>query len=137
MSRTVCYHFPMKTIHQTYFINAPRESVWAALTDPKLITKWGGGPTTMDGNLHTAFSLWGGDIHGTNIEVEENERLVQDWYGGKWDKPSELTIVLTEKDGGTQVELTHKNVPEKEIEDIEEGWKEYYMEPLKELVENL
>ncbi len=52
----------MKVIKQTYIIKAPLEKVWNALTDPKIIEKWGAGPAIMDSKEGTEFSLWGGDI---------------------------------------------------------------------------
>lgn len=81
------------------------------------------------------FSLWGGDIFGKNIRVIKNKKLVQEWYGGKWDKPSIVTFDLNEKDSVTTVKLTHKDIPDNEFKDIESGWKDYYMLPLKEFVE--
>jgi|SRR6185369_3707120 len=125
----------MKTIKQTYHINAPVEKVWHALVNAKDINEWGGGPADMGDKVGTEFSLWGGDIHGTNKEVVLHKKLVQEWFGGKWDEASHLTFVLTAKNKSTEVELIHENVPDQEAKDIEEGWKDYYMHPLKEFVE--
>ncbi len=125
----------MKTIKQTYHIHASVEKVWKALIDPKDINQWGGGPADMDDKVGTEFSLWGGDIHGTNTEVVAHKKLVQEWFGGKWDEASHLTFILTSKGKSTDVELIHKNVPDRQTNDIAEGWKDYYMNPLKEFVE--
>ncbi len=124
----------MKTIKQTYKIKAPIEKVWEALVSPELINKWGGGPAKMSDKLEE-FSLWGGDVHGKNIEVKENKLLKQEWFGGKWDKPSIMNFELSEKDGITTVDLFQTDVPDDEEKDIDSGWKNYYMEPLKKLVE--
>lgn len=126
----------MKTIKQSYKINAPGDEVWQALVDPKIIEKWGAGPAQMDDKVGTRFKLWGGDIHGRNTEVVKNKKLVQDWYGGNWQKPSKLTFELTNLDGKTQVELVHEDVPDKEAENIEDGWERYYMGPLKDYLES-
>ena len=125
----------MKTITQTYHINAPVEKVWQALVDPKDIVAWGGGGAKMDDKAGTKFSLWDGDIHGTNTEVEVNKKLVQEWFGGKWDEASRLQFTLTAKGEETDVELLHEKVPDQAAADIEEGWREYYMGPLKDFVE--
>ena len=63
----VCYNCLVKTIRQIYLINSSLEEVWKALTDPKYIDAWGGGPAKMDEKVGTKFELWGGDIHGKNI----------------------------------------------------------------------
>lgn len=60
----------MKTIKQTYQINAPSSRVWQALIDPKIIDKWGGGPAHMNDKVGTEFTLWGGDIYGKNLRLE-------------------------------------------------------------------
>ncbi len=125
----------MNVINQTYIIKAQAKDVWGALVNPKLIDKWGGGPSKMMPTKGFEFSLWGGDIFGKNIRVIKNKKLVQEWYGGKWDKPSIVTFDLNEKDSVTTVKLTHKDIPDNEFKDIESGWKDYYMLPLKEFVE--
>lgn len=125
----------MRTIKQTYKISAPVKDVWQALVDPKIIAKWGGGPAKMDNKTGTKFTLWGGDIFGKNTKVSENKELMQEWFGGDWEKPSKVTFTLKEKDRKTEVKLLQEDVPDEEAEDIDEGWKKYYLGPLKELIE--
>ena len=125
----------MKAIRQTYLINASLEKAWKALTNPKYIDAWGGGPAKMDDKKGTHFEFWGGDIHGKNIEVTPKEKLVQEWFGGKWDKPSVVTFSLTKEDDKVTIDLLHTNIPDNEAKDIEDGWKEYFLGPLKEYLE--
>ncbi len=126
----------MKTIKQIYIIDAPVEKVWDALTNPKTINKWGGGPARMSDEVGFEFSLWNNWMYGKNTEVIKNKLLRQNWYGGEnWDKPSILTFKLIEKNGKTEVDLLHEKVPGEDAEDIEDGWKKYYMGPLKDLLE--
>ncbi len=126
----------MKSIKQTYEINASVDKVWDALVNPKTIEKWGGGPVKMSDQEGFEFVLWGGDIYGKNKEVVKNKKLVQDWFSGKWEKPSIVTFLLTSLDNKTIVELIHTDIPDNEADDIEQGWKDYYMIPLKQLVES-
>lgn len=127
----------MKTISQTYHINAPVEKVWHALTNSKDIDSWGGGSAKMDDKVGTKFSLWDGSIWGKNIEVKENGKLVQEWFSENEivDKPSIVTFVLSKEEKGTKLDLIHKDVPDGAVKDIDDGWKSYYLEPLKEFVE--
>lgn len=126
----------MKTIRQKYTIKAPVEKVWQALVDPKIIAKWGGGPAKMDDKVGTNFKLWGGDIHGQNLKVVKNKELTQDWISGDWEKPSRLTFKLSAVKDGTQVDLLQTEVPDEEYADIADGWKEYYLGPIKAYLEN-
>ena len=132
----------VKTIRQSYTIHASIGKVWQALVDPTQIEGWGGGPAIMNDKVGTTFKLWGGEIYGKNIEVVSHKKLVQEWFGGKWDEPSILTVHLYKKDPSTSsgqvtvVDLLHEKVPDEEAKDIEQGWKDYYMNPLKEFVES-
>lgn len=125
----------MKTLQLSWHIKAPVEKVWKTLVDQSEIDEWGGGPAEMDDQVGTDFELWGGDIHGRNMEVVDNEKLVQQWYGGQWDEPSSVAIHLTSEKGGTTVDLRQENIPDAELEDVESGWEEYYFGPIKEYLE--
>ena len=125
----------MQTINQTYTINAPVEKVWDALVNPQTINKWGGGPAEMTEQIGTQFKLWGGEIHGTNVQIIPYERLMQDWYGGDWPQPSKLTFTLTRLGDSTRVDLYQEDVPDDEADSIYDGWQDYYMGPLKTLLE--
>jgi activator of HSP90 ATPase len=59
----------MKSIYKKYTIAAPVSEVWRALVDPEYIDDWGAGKAHMDDTNGYEFSLWNGDIYGTNIEV--------------------------------------------------------------------
>jgi activator of HSP90 ATPase len=69
----------------------------------------------------------------------ENEKLVQEWFSEEentWDKPSTVTFMLSKlRGGGTKLDLLQKDVPDENVEDIENGWEEYYLGPLKEYLE--
>src|SRR3990167_1193611 len=125
----------MKTIKQEYKICSKIDRVWEALTKPKEIEAWGAGSAKMDDKVGTKFKLWGGDIHGTNTKVVKNKVLEQDWYGGDWPQPSKVTFTLSEVSGKVKVNLVHENVPDEEAENIGEGWKDYYLGPLKDYLE--
>jgi activator of HSP90 ATPase len=125
----------MKIIKQTYKIKAPAKKIWAALTEPNEIAAWGGGPAKMSVDEDAKFSLWGGDIWGKNINVVPEKKLVQEWFGGEWPKPSILTILLKEKKGVTEIKITHAGMPSDEFQDVADGWKDYYLGPMKEYLE--
>lgn len=125
----------MKTIKQTYLIKASIDKVWQALVDPKIIDGWGGGPSKMSEEEEFKFSLWGGDIYGKNIKVIKGKQLVQEWVSGDWEQPSIVTFKLSEKKGKTNVELVHENIPDDEAKNIDDGWKRYYLGPLKKILE--
>lgn len=122
-------------IQQTYKIKATASDVWEALVDPSIIQQWSGDIAIMSDVVGDDFELWSGQIWGTNTAVEVNTLLEQDWYGGDWDKPSKVTIGLSEKDGVTTVTLTHIDIPPAEENSLANGWRNFYFSPTKELLE--
>jgi len=125
----------VKAIKKKYLINASSEKVWESLVNPRIIEAWGAGPVEMSDRENFKFKLWGGDIHGENIKVMKNKKLAQDWYGGDWTEPSKATFTLTKKGDKTLLELIHENVPGKEAKDINSGWDDYYLGPMKKYLE--
>ena len=124
-----------KTIKKVYKISATIDKVWEALVDPAVIDEWGGGPSKMDSKVGTDFELWNGDIYGKNIEVVSKSKLVQEWFGGDWAKPSIVTFTLKNDNSNTILELEQIDVPDDEFEDIDSGWDDYYIGPMKQMLE--
>jgi activator of HSP90 ATPase len=124
-----------KIIKKVYNISTTIDHVWRALVDSDTIDEWGGGPSKMDSKVGTEFELWNGDIYGKNIEVVKEKKLVQEWFGGDWAKPSIVTFNLKKDKNETILKLEQINVPEEEFKDIEEGWDEYYLGPMKLMLE--
>jgi uncharacterized protein YndB with AHSA1/START domain len=124
-------------IRKSYTIDAPAQAVWAALTDPEAIVGWGGDPVVMAAEPGFAFEFWGGDIHGTVIEVDPGHSILEEWYEGEWDAPSFVRFtVSSEADGTTCLELEHRSVPDDEVANIDAGWDDYYLGPIKETLED-
>jgi uncharacterized protein YndB with AHSA1/START domain len=123
-------------IAKSYQIAASPSTVWRALTDAETIDDWGGGPVVMRPEAGTSFSLWDGDIHGTNVQVVPERCLVQEWYYGDWPVASIVTFSLTPDTDGTLLELQHRRIPDDEVDDIDAGWDDYYVGAMKEYLED-
>lgn len=116
-------------------IAAVPEEVFAALTNPFQIEIWSGYPADMKAEVGHVFSLWEGDITGVNLEVVPNRRLVQEWFFGEQEEPSIVRIELKKESGKTLLELKHTHIPEDVYDEITEGWREYYLGSMKEMLE--
>lgn len=135
----------MKVLTQHYSISATVENVWKALTDQKFIETWSDDKAKMDDKIGTKFSLWGGSIHGENLFVVKNTKLVQSWFSDdkEWDdmkKRGLMSIVIfyVHQEGDkTELELIHEGIPADDYESIASGWKDFYLEPLKQFAESL
>jgi activator of HSP90 ATPase len=83
----------------------------------------------------TRFSMWDGYIEGENIELESDHRILQAWRTTEFpaDSPdSKLEILFEEFEGDTKITLIHRNLPDGQGKQYEEGWQENYFEPMKE-----
>ncbi len=116
-------------------IAADPEEVFAALTNPFQIEIWSGYPADMKAEVGYVFSLWEGDITGVNLEVVPNRRLVQEWFFGERDEQSLVEIKLKKENGKTMLDLKHTHIPAEVYEEITEGWREYYLGSMKEMLE--
>ena len=122
------------------FINAPRDRVYAAWTDPKQLREWFGPENVRTRDL-VAETRVGGKFRWdlTNPEGEEmtvfgeyrelvpGKKIVFTW---KWDDDenweehnSVVTVEFSDRDGGTDVRLIHEKLPNAESRDRHnEGW---------------
>lgn len=124
----------MKDFKKYYTLPVPPEEVYLALTNPATIQLWTGEKATMSTEPGSEFSLWEGNISGTNISFEENKSIVQQWYFDQ-EEPSIVTFKLHPHKNGTSVELRHTNIPDEEYDEIIDGWNETYFASLDEFYE--
>ena len=121
------------SIHQEVVLPASPARVFAALTTGAQFTEATGGRAAEiadpDGG---AFSLFGGAIHGRQIELVPGARVVQAWRVKMWE-PGLFSIVrftLAAEGTGTKVVLDHAGFPEAQAEHLAAGWNANYWEPL-------
>jgi len=122
----------MKNIKRYYTLNAGPDDVFNALTNQKILSIWTGENAEMQPIVGTEFSLWGGSITGVNLEIEENKKIVQQWFFDE-NEESIVTIKIHSHKKGASVELSHTNIPDDAFENISSGWDEDYFGALQEL----
>lgn len=123
----------MKDFKKYYTLKAEPADVYNALTNKSLIEIWTGEAAEMEPIPDTEFALWEGSISGMNLEFEPNRKIVQQWYFEGQDEDSIVTIILHPDKKGTNVQLTHTNIPDEAFQNISEGWDEDYFGALREL----
>ena len=116
----------MQHIKKYYIIPAKPEEVYQALVNPATIQLWSGEPAVMSEEPGSEFSLWDDTITGKNIEFVSGKKIVQQWHFGEQEDASVVNIILHEHKSGTSAELRHTNIPDKDFENISEGWDENY-----------
>ena len=126
----------MKNLRKTIHIKVPREEVFNAITNPLTLELWTGYEARMDPVPGGEFTLFEGDISGQIRKLDPPSLLEQVWYFGDQEEESIVRIELFDESGITRLELSHINIPEEAFENIEQGWKQYYLEALKTYLEH-
>jgi len=122
----------------TRFINAPRDRVYAAWTDPAQLKQWFGPENVQTRDL-VADARVGGEfrwdlvnpegeemtIHGEFRELQPGKKVVFTW---QWDDDevwenhiSVVTVELSDRDGGTELRLIHEQLPNEQSRDGHTG----------------
>jgi len=123
-----------KTIKQKVKFNAPPEDVYELLTSAEKHRKFTGKPATISKQIGGKFSIYSGQATGIVVDLCRPKRVVLAWRGHSFPDGiySMAAFVLTrQKNGGTELVLTHRGVPKEFIPRIEAGWREYYWRRMK------
>ena len=102
-------------------LQAPRERVWRALTDPGELAGWLA-PADIDLRVggRVVLKFEDGDEHGVITELREPEVLAYTWNEGRTD--SLVRFVLEPEDGGTRLTLRHTFEGHVELPSYGGGW---------------
>jgi uncharacterized protein YndB with AHSA1/START domain len=118
-------------VTRTVHINAHRSAVWAAITDPALITEWFGNTAELELRVGAPGRLGWDDFGEFRIvveEIDEPSAFAFRWAREKDTDPRTgnstlVRFLLTDKDGGT--ELTVRETGWEEFEgDVEAAMKD-------------
>lgn len=130
----------MKAIKKKLTVNAPISKVWAALTGPKAIEAWMGGPVKSNPRSGGRYAYFGGETAGKYTRVEKPTELEYTWRQSGWPDEwadSRVHWKLKPVKTGTQIELTHSSFPNQDERDSHDaGWDEYWFGPMKAWLEN-
>ena len=127
-----------KTIRQKVVVPVMPPEVYEAFVDAKKHSAFTGSKATCDARVGGEFTAWDGYISGKNLLLEKGKRIVQEWTTTEWPAgfpPSRLELTFKKATGGTEILMVHSGVPAELADDVAEGWKEFYWEPLKKYFE--
>ena len=142
---------PNAEIRLSILIDAPKEKVFRALTDPDALVKWFSLPASkkpiVDKRIGGVYDLgWEYEVGGRRVragtskilDLVENERLVTDWLDWRGDasrRPQRIAWLLDRVDDKTRVTFVHDGFERPaDIGDYPFGWAGF-LEMLKDAVE--
>jgi activator of HSP90 ATPase len=109
------------------------QRIYEVLLDPKLFAALTGLPAEIDPKAGGAFSLFGDQIAGRNVELIPNLRIVQAWRPTHWD-PGIYSIVrfeLKPRASESTLVLDHTGFPQGYSDHLDAGWRLHYLDPLR------
>ena len=116
-------------------INATREDLFEAFTNPEIMSSWFYPEDDMSADVSNEFKVGGsytikmhagnGDIYthvGEYKEIVPNEKLVFTW-NSDFVQNTVVTVTFSETDAGTEITITHDLMPSEEMaENHRKGW---------------
>ncbi len=126
-----------KNIRQSANFKASPHQVYEALMDSKKHSSFTGSDAKVSRKVGGKFSIYGGDLEGTNLELVPDTKIVQSWRSSDWPEGhySKVAFSLATAGGGTRLTLAHTGIPEEFVEGIRQGWRDFYWTPMKEMLE--
>lgn len=128
-----------ETLELKTTFNVKPHKIYEAWLDSKRHSKMTGGDAECGKEIGDSFTAWDGYISGKNINLIPNQEIIQSWRTSQFkenDEDSNLKIQLREIKNGTELTLTHSNIPEGQTQ-YEQGWTEHYFKPMKDYFEDL
>jgi activator of HSP90 ATPase len=125
-----------KTVRQTVTFKATPHEIYEMLMDSGKHARFTGDKATISRTVGGRFSVYDGGLTGVNLELVPDRRIVQSWRSSDWPEGhfSRVTFALAEVAGGTRLAFRQSGVPEDEYDDISQGWRDYYWEPMREML---
>jgi activator of HSP90 ATPase len=128
----------MKAILISSLFDATAAFLYKFFIDSKLHTEVTGSKAIINNKIGGKFTAWDGYIKGEIVSLKKNKTIIQKWRTTEFtkeDKDSILEITIEEiNKNRSKLTLKHSELPEGTEEEYKNGWKEYYIKPLKEFI---
>jgi len=93
-----------------------------------------GGKAAVDAVIGGKFTAWDDYITGMLLQLDAGRRIVQTWRTTEFPDAapdSRLEILFEAEGDGTRITLIHSDIPEGDGDKYEDGWIDYYFEPMQ------
>lgn len=100
----------MTVVTAEIFVRAPVKFAYRAFTNATSLREWLCTVATVEPRRNGRIYLWWrGDFYssGYYIELEENKKVVFQWFSNQDPEPTQVTVTVAEKDNGAAIRLDH------------------------------
>jgi len=126
------------TVTDTEEFRAPASELYQTFTDPQRIAAFTrAAPKVFEGAKKGGkFELFGGNVSGEYLELEEPSKIVQSWRLDQWPKGHysklEINFDQNDVDNVTVMRVTWSGVPVGQEDVTKRNWGEYYVRSIKQ-----
>lgn len=123
-----------ESIRVKFSIHAPAKLIYDAWLSAAEHSAMTGAKATASRQVGGRFSAWDGYVEGKNLLLLDSKKIVQSWRSSEFpeDAPdSVLSVLLTERQGITEVDIEHKDIPRGQGVQYQSGWIEFYANPMQ------
>ena len=126
-----------KTIRQSVTFRTTPHVIFEMLMDSRKHARFTGERASISRKVGGKFTAYEPHISGINLELVPDKKIVQSWRDSDWPEGhfSKVTFSLEEVQGGTRLSFRQSGVPEEHYDDINQGWRDYYWKPMREMTE--
>ncbi|KAI9296037.1 hypothetical protein K502DRAFT_348434 [Neoconidiobolus thromboides FSU 785] len=121
------------TLNDTIEFVTSAAQLYAALTDSTLMSIWSRSDVQFGKEKGAPFRLFGGNISGELIELQENKKIQLKWRSNLWPEShySIVTIELEELSGSVNLILKQEGVPVGQEDITRDNWNRFYWNSIK------
>jgi len=126
------------TVTDTEEFRAPASELYQTFTDPQRIAAFTrSAPKTFEGAKEGGkFELFGGNVSGEYLELDEPKKIVQSWRLDQWPKGHysrlEINFDQNDVDNVTVMRVSWSGVPIGQEDVTKRNWSEYYIRSIKQ-----
>eukprot|EP00759_Apiculatamorpha_spiralis_P012669 PhF_6_TR19623/c0_g1_i1/m.28633 len=112
--------------------------IYECFTKEDKIAAFTRAPCSLKSRVCGDFTMLGGAITGTYVELVENKRIVLKWRLSSWKSDegtnSVVTIDLGGSDGQCTMDFSHTGVPSSEYDRVKQGWEINFWGGMKQIL---
>lgn len=124
----------MEAFTVTTTLPASPKEIYSAWLSSEGHSQMTGSQAEVQGGSGGSFSAGDGYIWGKTLEMEAHHRILQAWRTSEFPEgspDSHVEILFEESEDGTEVTLTHTDIPDGQGDGYKKGWEEYYFTPMR------
>lgn len=130
----------LTTIKEEIIFPTTPEELYSIFMNPKIHAEVIGDKVEMDPTEGGHFSIFDDYCIGSNISLEPNKKIVQEWNFDEdgWEEEhfSICTFEFEKVENGTLLKFTQDEVPADLYDSLKHGWKQYYWDPIMDALED-